>query len=678
MTTITGSGGNDTLKASSSDLLVLGLEGNDTVEVNLSRDISNLTVDGGAGFDTLFLLDADPITSPALGPNLWVNLATGEIRAKRPDGTHLSTTFNLSGIEALYSGTGWRATLMGDAGDNRLESVNDSLSKSVLIGGKGNDTLVGGTADYSQTLGPVTASLLTHVAISVDGTDTLMVDNLVGSAFNDVLVGASNMVDGVVDGGPGDDTITGGSPYATLIGGPGDDLLIGGPGGISTADYRAASSAIQVNMLTGDVQGLATGHDQLVRVDRVQGTPFADTFMGGASTDWFRGAGGADTAIGGDGDDDLADAVLIDGGNGNDRLRANERVDGRATTLLGGSGNDLLVGGWQVSGGAGNDYLVLFRPTPPGVDANSNDNTQRFGSHQLDGGEGFDTISLYSDPVWLGVGFRDRVTINLATGEYRVNDGLSSFLIITSIEALSDSFSWIATFYGDDKDNVLSGSTVFGAAGNDTFFWRGFGQFMDGGAGVDTMRTLTFQPRDAFTLQVSDANTDNNSVVLNNNQGGPSSTAVSVERFVFSDQALATGPRATEVAKIMFPLWSPAIINLAACMGKGVDWYDHGHTFDEGVRYALSFFADKSDAQLAQQLVANVPYSAGGYTATSLLELMTSHSGGAGNIEGRAYAASLMANDAANLANIVATGVSTQGIVCALNWGTEPLFVSPG
>jgi hypothetical protein len=59
--------------------------------------------------------------------------------------------------------------------------------------------------------------------------------------------------------------------------------------------------------------------------------------------------------------------------------------------------------------------------------------------------------------------------------------------------------------------------------------------------------------------------------------------------------------------------------------------------------------------------------------------LMASHSGGAGNIDGRAYATTLMANDAANLATITAMGLPSNGIECARVWGAEPLFVfDPG
>ena len=38
--------------------------------------------------------------------------------------------------------------------------------------------------------------------------------------------------------------------------------------------------------------------------------------------------------------------------------------------------------------------------------------------------------------------------------------------------------------------------------------------------------------------------------------------------------------------------------------GKGIDWYDQGRSYDELIAYALTYFSDLSDTQLAQKLAA--------------------------------------------------------------------------
>jgi len=116
-----------------------------------------------------------------------------------------------------------------------------------------------------------------------------------------------------IDGGAGDDTLTGTTGNDLIYGGTGNDVLVGQAGN---------------DIIYGD-----SGNDNI--------------------SGWL----GNDTLYGGDGDDNLdgnEDNDSLDGGAGND-------------TLSGGDGNDYLSGGDganELNGGAGNDtYIVSNRST---------------------------------------------------------------------------------------------------------------------------------------------------------------------------------------------------------------------------------------------------------------------------------------------------------------------------
>ena len=84
----------------------------------------------------------------------------------------------------------------------------------VLIGGAGSNTLDGGsgsdTADYSAAPAAIVALSNTGtVTGGFGGVDTLIgIENFVGSAFNDTLVG--NASDNVLDGRAGADSMSAG------------------------------------------------------------------------------------------------------------------------------------------------------------------------------------------------------------------------------------------------------------------------------------------------------------------------------------------------------------------------------------------------------------------------------------------------------------------------------------
>jgi len=120
--------------------------------------------------------------------------------------------------------------LYGKAGDDVIVA---DFGNDTLIGGAGNDTLEGAagndTASYVGSTGGVIANLTTQTSQGAAGEDTFItIENLTGSRFDDVLIGADDA--NMLIGGNGDDRLFGRAGADTLSGGAGRDLLDGGGG----------------------------------------------------------------------------------------------------------------------------------------------------------------------------------------------------------------------------------------------------------------------------------------------------------------------------------------------------------------------------------------------------------------------------------------------------------------
>jgi Ca2+-binding RTX toxin-like protein len=190
-------------------------------------------------------------------------------------------------------------------------------------------------------------------------------------------------VSGSLDGGPGNDTVSG---HGTLTGGSGDDTLIGsaladnvrarsgrdwieagdgpddiiGGSGTDTLAYPASrTTGVNVtvgsgNYNDGGVEDQATNgrrdtvHGDIEAIlgtaqgDLIAGDSSSETLIGGLGNDVLNGNRGNDTLLGLEGDD-----ILV-GADGSDLLRGWTGAD----RLFGGAGND------RVSGGPDGDLVV--------------------------------------------------------------------------------------------------------------------------------------------------------------------------------------------------------------------------------------------------------------------------------------------------------------------------------
>jgi len=125
-------------------------------------------------------------------------------------------------------------------------------------------------------------------------------DNLTGSGGQDVMHGdrGADRLDGAAEA----DALKGGVGNDTLIGGPGGDRLVGG-NGLDEVAYGNSAAGVVVNLFTGAAGGGDASGDIFRSVERVTGSPQADTLTGDAGDNRLQGGGGDDTQRGGRGDD---------------------------------------------------------------------------------------------------------------------------------------------------------------------------------------------------------------------------------------------------------------------------------------------------------------------------------------------------------------------------------------
>ncbi|GAA0650737.1 beta strand repeat-containing protein [Brevundimonas lenta] len=405
--------------------------------------------------------------------------------------------------------------VQGDSGDNTLTSGDGS---DTLVGGGGNDTLIGGDgvdeADYSGSPGGVHIRL--NGGFGDDGygnTDTLSgIENLTGSGFNDILIGAAG--GNVLNGGGGSDV---------LLGLDGDDTLVGGSGaanqlqgGLGDDDYFVEANDTIIELLNQGHDRVFTTRNAMTLVANVEELHFTgagnfagtgnildNTIVGGDGDDLLSGRGGSDTLHGGSSGSDtvtyagamagvsaslLTGAVGNDGDGGSDTLIDIENLlgsafndnlvgDNGANILQGGAGNDIIRGNGgndSLNGGIGTDY-VSYSTATSGATVRLDMNSAQ------DGMGGTDTIVAFENVI--GSAHADLI-VGDAAGNVLQGEGGADVLIGRG-----------------GNDNLFGGAgaanTLFGGEGDDFYMVEANDTIVElAGEGNDTVLTA----RNQFTL----------------------------------------------------------------------------------------------------------------------------------------------------------------------------------
>ena len=243
---------------------------------------------------------------------------TGTDRGERLVGTAEDDgILGLGGDDGLF-GLDGNDKLLGGDGNDYLEG---GLGADILDGGDGVDT-----ASYRHAAGGVGVDLANGFGRTGEalGDQYDSVENVIGSAFADVIVGSggANRLDGggaddILIGGNGNDVLIGGARSDTLDGGSGRDVLISGTGSdtmtggaeadrfvYSMDDLHFGDRITDFNRVAGDLIDLSA-----IDADTVEAGDQAFVFIGTAA--FSQRAGelhyvviGADAVAAGDVDGD--------------------------------------------------------------------------------------------------------------------------------------------------------------------------------------------------------------------------------------------------------------------------------------------------------------------------------------------------------------------------------------
>ena len=630
---VIGSPRGDTITGNPLANKLWGGAGADTLNGGAGEDI----IDGGPGGDTINGgVGRDTVTYENSDAGVRVSLLTGRGEGGEAEGDRLSFVQNLvgSGHDDRLFGNSLGNTLSGGDGDDRIVAGTGS---DTVEGGAGADTMGGDELDvyvaapiasdtlsYASSTGGVTIDLSRQYAVtaSAEQQRAHYATGSGGDAAGDKFRGFEN-----VTGGMGNDRLTGDSWNNFLIGGPGADRLDGGvnrindqdtPGDpsddtiipdLDTVSYAGSSAGVTItfserrlnneDVTIGAGQGGDAQGDQLLRIEKVIGTAYDDTFIaskfvgsplfdGGenAATDdpmtpddettdsdtvsyanlneavsFTLGSSGylnIENAIGGSGDDTLqgdGNPNRLEGGAGVDTLLGFAGAD----TLMGGPGNDFLWGdtGFDLfNGGPGADYInggVAGTQTQADV--------QSF--HNFHGGrvnvdnDADETAASYGGDAVAYAGSNRGVALTL--GQLNPATWVSTQVTGDGGHARGDTVVNIENIIGSDHSDTLGGNNWY----NVLTGGKGDDRLTGGPAGNDQSDIFVFAPGDS-TGPSGDVITDFNvsGVTLDDdNDGTPNADiygntihyqrdAIDLRAFDFDLARNADGTVATTLAQL--------------------------------------------------------------------------------------------------------------------------------
>lgn len=316
--------GDDVLDGGADDDIVRGDDGDDKLfggdgKDELQGGDGNDQLQGQEGDDRLFGQTGDDRLWGGAGNDLLIgftgsNEAKQSLAAGETDNDYLDGG---AGSDILVGGLG-DDTLLGGADRDELQGGqgNDWLSGDEgddnLFGQAGNDVLYGG--DGNDYLAGFTANNELQQTLNAGETDD---DYLYGGAGNDTLVGAV-----------GNDYLDGGAGADVMIGGQGDDIYIvnsvndsiyemAGEGYdtvVTSTNYLLNANIEELRLLEGyDIHGTGNAQDNKI--------------IGNSGNNILDGVTGADTMIGGDGDDayyvdNIGDVVVEKSDEGMDTVQS--------------------------------------------------------------------------------------------------------------------------------------------------------------------------------------------------------------------------------------------------------------------------------------------------------------------------------------------------------------------
>jgi trimeric autotransporter adhesin len=446
-----------TLSATDAHAVTFAIGGADAALFQLGTDGRTVTYIGApvnfVGAQTVFNLS---ITATDAANNQTVTPLVVNVRDSLETITALQTAFFLAENNAATQ----VATLSADGGAT-LSLVGDTASFFTLVNGvltvNANLNFEDGflpDADNDLTNGK---QLVAFVQAS-NGIDSPIQSQVIVTILDLQEARSVSAGDSILVGGIGSDKLTGGNNSDTLIGGGGNDLLIGltggdlldGGAGSDTVSYEG-SSAVVVNLSSGEASGGAATNDGLISIENVIGSLNNDTLTGDSGDNVLEGGLGND--------------VLNGGNNGVYGDTASYATSNLAVTV------SLAITSQQNTIGAGLDTLTNFEnlqgsPQNDSLTGNNFDNVLigGAGADVLTGGGGSDTASYFNATAGVIASLISGGTAGDATGD-----------IYNGVENLLGSI-FNDTLIGDNLANVIAGGAghdrLTGGEGSDVFSYE--------------------------------------------------------------------------------------------------------------------------------------------------------------------------------------------------------------
>ena len=474
-----GEAGNDLLNAGSGLDQIFGGSGNDTIYGGTESDV----IEGGTG-DDLIYGDTGSVPSPIADLSGADIIAGGEGNDTMYGGGGDDLIDGGEGNDVMYGGAGLDAMTGGFGDDLFVMDASDTGVGNAMDGGLGYDT-VDYSASNGQVLvlnGPVVGvnvnMSVANVAAAIPGDALADVEAMIGTRFNDTLVGGALII----------------NVYQT-------DPLTGAfilSNGLRVLDLPAST----LNSVGFDIAN--EFGDPVIGVDPVTGDPVlvAENFniQGGAGNDIVTGGEGNDTLAGGAGIDTLS------GGLGNDVYvidSANDVIiEGVVTDVLGAVVIDPLtlapipelvqgidridttLATYSLNGQTVIENLkYIGTGTFTGTgNALNNVITGGDGNDTLNGGAGADTLVGGKGNDTYTLDAADTIVEEVGGGNDTVLANVTTVLDFVNVESLTLTGNNNINGTGNIYDNVLTGNSGNNAlsafAGNDTLI---------GGTGVDTL-----------------------------------------------------------------------------------------------------------------------------------------------------------------------------------------------
>jgi len=443
---ITGGDGNDTLLGGDGDDLIIGGRGNDQLFGGTGNDSfvwnpgdGSDTIEGGDGADTLQFNGANIAETVNITANGHRVRFTRDVAGIAMDvnGVENINFSALAGVDNITVGdlTGTDVTQVTlELGVN---GVGDGLVDQVTVTGTGK-------ADQISVVGAGTGVSVLGLAAEVDlahpDGDGLRINAGGGDDTVNASGLAADLVNLVVDGGAGNDTIVGSQGADTLFGGDGSDTVIGGRG--------------------NDTAILGNGNDTFV-------------WNPGDGSDVVEGEAGTDTLL----FNGANIAERIDLSANGQRLRMTRDIAGIVMDV-----NDVEHVQFNALGGA--DTVTVNDLSGTGVTQVAIDLSATPGSGQGDGAA--DTVAV------TGTAGNDQINV-AGSGASVVVNGLPAQVTIAGAEGANDSLM-VNGAAGDDVINASGlaagriNLTLNGGAGNDTITGSQGNDTVIGGQGTDTAK----------------------------------------------------------------------------------------------------------------------------------------------------------------------------------------------